>query len=381
MLRAAFVCPCLGVGGADGFMVSLMNNTYNIDWVGVSVRDPILLANWNMNKINNRVSIHQVKNVHSRIKEIKYHENQLDCDMAAIKDADVVISWCMPNIKSWASHLCGTKPIIDFAQNEDKHAKMCVESNVDYVHGSVACSKAAASVFPPSVNDVRVIYNAVDPARVTPRYGRDRTRLLWGIPSDKKIVTFLGRYVQEKNPEAMIQAISKLPPEWVLLFCGNGTPEYTHQLHEAAARYAPGRVMFAPMQAHVGDVLAAADVYCLPSDFEGLPLTMLESWLAGTPVVVSDFTCMQEIIEKYGQPAMIVDKRPTGQDLADAIIKADSQEFLPIVSKMRHYAWNDFTISTIAAQWEEYLHEIVETFRFHKRHIKVKSVQGLQPCT
>ncbi|MEJ1979170.1 MAG: glycosyltransferase [Acetobacteraceae bacterium] len=50
---------------------------------------------------------------------------------------------------------------------------------------------------------------------------------------------------------------------------------------------AAGRVRRLGYRSDVAAVLAAADVFVLPSHFEGLPMSIIEAMLAGLPVVAT----------------------------------------------------------------------------------------------
>jgi glycosyltransferase involved in cell wall biosynthesis len=374
MLRAGFVAPCCGVGGGDGMMCALMRNTKSIEWTGVAVRDPVTEQQWPFCDLPIGSQIHQQLNQYADIEHIRYYNTWLQAQKEVARYADVLITWAMPGIGEIAQHFNG--PIVEFIQNEDQHAKQTVKINDPFVTHRVSCSRAALELFPEHHRPhARVFYNAVDPNRVTPRYGRDKTRRLWNVKPDQKIALFMGRFVPEKNPEALIQG---LPDDWIALFVGHGSEENTQRLKEAAGRYKPGRCMFLPSQPQVGDILAASDVFVLPSDFEGIPLSMIEAWLAGVPVVVSQFGVVQEIDEQFGDMFVVIPRRPDSETVTKAILMADSEEFAKVANKARSVAWEYFTISRIAAQWEEFLHQIVDDYRFKKRHMKVEIVQGVR---
>ncbi len=52
-------------------------------------------------------------------------------------------------------------------------------------------------------------------------------------------------------------------------------------------------------------VLAAADVFCLPSHFEGLPMSAIEAMLTGLPVVSTDIRGPREMVVP-GKTGMLV---------------------------------------------------------------------------
>ena len=56
---------------------------------------------------------------------------------------------------------------------------------------------------------------------------------------------------------------------------------------EAATRGIGGRLHLLGLRADVGSLLAAADVFVLPSRSEGLPLALLEAMFAGRPIVAT----------------------------------------------------------------------------------------------
>src|SRR6185295_563471 len=78
-----------------------------------------------------------------------------------------------------------------------------------------------------------------------------------------------------------------------------------------------GRVQFLGTVPQPADVLAAIDVFVLPSLVEGLPLALLEAMLAGTAVVATSVGGVPEVVES-GVNGLLV--RPANEtELADAI--------------------------------------------------------------
>jgi len=55
----------------------------------------------------------------------------------------------------------------------------------------------------------------------------------------------------------------------------------------------------------VARLLAAADVFCLPSHFEGLPMSVIEAMLTGLPVVATDIRGPREQVVS-GETGLLV---------------------------------------------------------------------------
>jgi glycosyltransferase involved in cell wall biosynthesis len=118
-------------------------------------------------------------------------------------------------------------------------------------------------------------------------------------------VLFVGRFVPEKAPDLLIRAFGQLDRPLKLVLAGGSayTDDYATELQRLAA--ADRRVVFTGYA--YGDLLeelySNAVAFVLPSNLEGLPLTLLEAGSHGTPVVASDIAPHLEVLgrERSGQ--------------------------------------------------------------------------------
>jgi glycosyltransferase involved in cell wall biosynthesis len=109
------------------------------------------------------------------------------------------------------------------------------------------------------------------------------------LPEDVPVVAFVGRLSPEKGPAILLQALAGSGA--VGLFAGDGP------LRSALEEQAAGRpVRFLGFVEDARPVLAAADLLCLPSLTEGLPLAALEAMVAGCPVVASAVGALPDVL-------------------------------------------------------------------------------------
>jgi len=127
------------------------------------------------------------------------------------------------------------------------------------------------------INDrrVRIIANGVETHNVPPRSPQRTVR-----------IGSLGRLTHEKGFDLLVDAVAQLVSageEIAVSLGGEGVER------EALERRAQGLPI--DFTGHVEDVeafLAALDVFCLPSRWEGLPFSLLEAMMSGLPCVAAD---------------------------------------------------------------------------------------------
>ena len=96
----------------------------------------------------------------------------------------------------------------------------------------------------------------------------------------KPVVTFIGRLIEVKGLKYLLEAMPGVNA--TLLIVGDGPQR--KELEEKAG----ANVVFAGWRKDVAEVLAASDVFVLPSLSEGLPVALLEAFASGKPCIVTD---------------------------------------------------------------------------------------------
>jgi len=134
-----------------------------------------------------------------------------------------------------------------------------------------------------------LLTNGIETAAFAGARGGPRVRSELGLEG-RRVVTCTARLVPHKGQAVLVDAIAKLEathPDVALLIVGQG-PERDALAARAASRGVAARVILTSRrQEEVADVLAASDVFVLPSFSEGIPLALLEAMAAGLPVVAT----------------------------------------------------------------------------------------------
>lgn len=131
--------------------------------------------------------------------------------------------------------------------------------------------------------------NGRDPARFHPDpVARDRIRAELGVPEDRAVVIAVSRLVRHKGYPELLAAMREVDAElWVVgerLASDHGADM---EPYFAASGLGP-RLRRLGYREDVPALMAAADVFVLPSHFEGLPMSVIEAMLCGLPVVATD---------------------------------------------------------------------------------------------
>jgi glycosyltransferase involved in cell wall biosynthesis len=137
---------------------------------------------------------------------------------------------------------------------------------------------------------------------VTPRVRPDRRQLRreFGLPVRAKVVFTAARMTAQKGHCYLVEAAPQIldaVPNTYFLWAGDGPEEPALRRQIAALGIDPDHILFAGWRTDAHHLLAASDLFVLPSLFEGLPLVALEALSLGVPVVGTRVCGTSEVIE------------------------------------------------------------------------------------
>lgn len=136
---------------------------------------------------------------------------------------------------------------------------------------------------------IYVLPNGVDVERYGIAIDRAAVRAALGLPADSRILIQVGALKPVKGHTYTIAALAALAeryPDLHALFVGDG--ELRTELEaQVAANGLTGRAHFLGNRRDIPTLLAASDLFVLPSLWEGLSMALLEAMASGLPVVAS----------------------------------------------------------------------------------------------
>lgn len=131
----------------------------------------------------------------------------------------------------------------------------------------------------------------IDMARFRPDAGaRDKVRRELDIPDEAVVILFAGRLNRDKGIADLAAAfclVAPARPTAHLLIVAAEEEISFAQVRELCAA-AGDRVRLVPFSTTPERYMAAADIYCLPSYREGMPMSVLETAACGIPSIVSE---------------------------------------------------------------------------------------------
>ena len=148
---------------------------------------------------------------------------------------------------------------------------------------------------------IRVIYTGVRISRAGSLEDvRREVRTELNIPVDMPLIIFAGRICEQKRPALLADILRELRDQgrvFRALIIGDG--EMKTELESLLDRHAlADNVHMLPAVSHQRwlDILVAADIFLMPSQYEGISIALLEAMAAGVVPVVADVGGHDEIL-------------------------------------------------------------------------------------
>lgn len=141
------------------------------------------------------------------------------------------------------------------------------------------------------------------------------------VPPGAPLALYAGRLHAAKGLEDLLTAWLKVLVSWPqarLWLAGDG-PQQAALARQINRLGLSGRVVLAGVFEQPDELLAAADLFVLPSYQEGMSLALLEAMAAGLPIVASSIPGNKELVEHERQALLVPPGRP--EPLAEAICR------------------------------------------------------------
>ena len=158
-----------------------------------------------------------------------------------------------------------------------------------------------------------MVERGADPAKVSVHYTsidtdawqpdattRQRTRAEMGITDARPVLLFIGRMIPEKQPHVLARTalqLSRQRQPFVMLVGGSG-PElpWLRNFVRKHRLQAQVRLLGAVPPQRVKQLLAAGDIFLLPSQSEGIALALYEAMACGLAIVAADVGGQSELV-------------------------------------------------------------------------------------
>jgi len=223
-----------------------------------------------------------------------------------------------PAAMCWIPKLCGKKILVTIHGIDWKREKWSGSFGSKYIKFGEKCAvKFADEIIVLSEHVQEYFMDTYDRRTVFIPNGvnrpvireADKIKDKWNLEKDGYIL-FLGRLVPEKGLQYLVEAYGGLMTDKKLVIAGGSsdTEGFMEDLRKSCQAFRDRVVFTGFVQGEVLDELFSnAYIYVLPSDLEGMPLSLLEAMSYGNCCVVSDIEECVSVVEDAKTPGALGD--------------------------------------------------------------------------
>jgi glycosyltransferase involved in cell wall biosynthesis len=164
-----------------------------------------------------------------------------------------------------------------------------------------------------------ILHTIVNGVAPPPSGQREVTRARLGVKPDAFVFGFVGRLSEQKAPERLIGAFTRVAaevPQAELAMIGFGPLEHDVRQRIAASGFADRIHLTADIPG--ADAMQAFDVLVMPSRYEAMSYVMLEAAAAGLPMILADVGGASTVLD-HGANGFLIANSDDIAELADAM--------------------------------------------------------------
>jgi glycosyltransferase involved in cell wall biosynthesis len=220
---------------------------------------------------------------------------------------------------------------------------------------------------------VEVIYSAVDWRQIASATPRAKLRAEWGFDPGVPVAGVIARLTEQKGHEHLLEALARTPElhDLALVVVGDGPRRPALEAQARALGLGP-RVRFAGTRRDLGDVLAALDVFVLPSLTEGFPTVILEAMAFSLPAVVTDVGGCSEAVETGASGFVVPAADPRALGNAMGMLLMDGALRKAMGARGRARVVGTFSVPQLTAAVFRAYAELSEEFQAGKEEAGVR---------
>lgn len=201
-----------------------------------------------------------------------------------------------------------------------------------------------------------IIPNGIDLAPLLQMLDQRTAKERLGLSPNAQVIGCVGRLEVQKGHHFLLEALALLRerrgdcPHLVIVGMG-GALDGIRQRTEALCLV--DRVLLLGTRRDIPEILAALDIFVLPSLWEGLPLALLEAMAAGVPVIASAVGGIGDVLGngRYGVLTPPSDVPALHSSIVDLLDDSEKRRALGRLGQMR--AHQDYSASTMVCRLEE----------------------------
>lgn len=131
------------------------------------------------------------------------------------------------------------------------------------------------------------------------------------VDSSEVLMLCTSRFVSRKGIEFLIKSLDFLPTNYRLYLTGSGSihDQATHSYLVSLAKQYKDRITLGTQKKSLEEMITLyrlADIFVMPSEYEGFGLTALEAMACGTPVIATRAQGLREFVH-HGETGLLVD--------------------------------------------------------------------------
>ncbi len=235
-----------------------------------------------------------------------------------------------------SAYLMVGNPVVAFCGKVYEHlAARFVHSQCKNIYGVSGSACAWMQTF--GIRTQQILSNAIDPAEVQQAAQAEPFdwRAAYGLPSQTKIIAFVGRLIPEKGVQSLAVAlpeIRKVCPDAVMILAGEGALFGMLQSAQVEGFYLAGKQSYQKTLA----LFAQSNLFCLPTRSEGFACTVLEAAALHCPIATTATGGSPQLLKDETHGILLANMSP--EAIVDACVQALSQDAWCMTAAEKTYA-------------------------------------------